>query len=136
MKRIILACFVLSLFFFNNFVVSALAKDEGGMSMSGCEERCANCQTMCEKTSEYVKKLGGKAASPERIKLLADCISICKTSHDFLSRGSQFHPDVCKVCADVCTACAKSCQELNDPKLKDCIAECKKCAASCHKMAG
>ena len=136
MKRIILACFVLGLFLLGGLMLSARAADEGGRSMSGCEQNCSSCQSMCEKSSQYVKKLAGKAATPERLKLFADCISICKTSHDFLKRGSQFHPEVCKVCADVCNACAKSCQELNDPKLKECIEECKKCADSCQKMAG
>ncbi len=135
MKRIILACFVLALFVLGGFVFSAQAKD-GGMSMAGCEEHCSTCQSKCEKAEEYVKGAGGKIASEKRLKLLADCASICKTSHDFLSRGSQFHPEVCKVCADVCNACAKSCEEANDPKLKDCMDECKKCAESCHKMAG
>ncbi len=137
MKRIFLALMLLGSFLAIGWSFgSAQAQNQGtGMSVSGCGMECSKCQALCEKSSSYVRSLGGKAASPERLKLFADCISICKTSKDFLARDSQFHPQVCGVCADVCNACAKSCEALNDPKLEECIKQCKKCTDSCRKMA-
>jgi hypothetical protein len=137
MKRMFLVLSVMGLFLtlcVGAFYSKAQSEQVKG-AMSGCEEQCVRCQTTCEKATAYIKKAGGKTASSQRLALLADCIAMCKTSAGFLGRDSQFHPKVCKLCADVCASCAKSCEELNDPKLKDCVEECKKCTESCNRMA-
>ena len=62
---------------------------------------------------------------------------VCRTSADFMRRGSAFHADTCSLCAKICADCAKSCDKFpDDTRMKACGAECRKCASSCQMMAG
>ena len=54
---------------------------------------------------------------------------------DFMSRGSPFHNQTCRVCAAVCDACADACQKTGDPIMARCAEACRACSKSCQEMA-
>jgi hypothetical protein len=81
--------------------------------------------------------MGGKHADASHIKLLADCVQICQTSADFMIRASDYHPQVCGVCADICDACADHCESMADGSdfMQRCADICRRCAESCRQMS-
>lgn len=96
-----------------------------------CKGDCGACARICEETLKYFNEKGGKYTDSKRVQLITDCIAICKLSADFKERKSEFAGSIQKACAEICAKCAKSCEELNDDKLKDCIAKCNNCAQMC-----
>jgi len=118
---------------FNPSLDAAFAADKGAKSAAECcQMTCSKCQKTCEEALKYCLSKGGKHAAKEHIDTLKDCIALCKASADLGSRGSKLTAKLREVCADACTACAKSCEALNDPKLKDCVTACNECAKSCE----
>jgi hypothetical protein len=105
--------------------------------MQRCLQNCTNCHMTCLQTSAYCLSKGGKHAEPAHIRLLLDCADICRTSADFMLRGSQYHNRVCGTCAEVCSACAKDCEQMGDDQtMQACADMCRRCADSCRQMAG
>ncbi len=129
MKRILFSLLMLlTLVAFN----PAFAADKSTKSAADCcQTTCSSCLKTCEDALKYCEKTGGKHASKEHIAALKDCIALCKASADLGSRNSKLVEKLRAVCADACTKCAKSCEALNDPKLKDCVTACNDCAKSC-----
>lgn len=129
-KFLMFAVMLLSFVSFVN-VTPAFA---GMPGMEACIKNCGDCAAACDKAlaAEQAK---GKSADAELTKVLADCSAICKTSEGMLKRGSEFHPKVCKVCADICAKCAELCEKSKDKAVRDCAKECRKCEDSCKKMA-
>src|ERR1700723_1022829 len=115
-------------------LVLAFALFAGGVAAiavdGGCATLCKSCSDMCAKNLQYFKKKGGKYTEASRVNTMKDCVKICDTTHDFKSRQSANNADVDKACGAICNKCAEVCTELNDPKLKDCIAMCKKCGTA------
>src|SRR5262249_57911026 len=71
------------------------------------------------------------------VRLLLDCAEICRTSADFMIRGSELHPHICRACAAVCARCADECDARGeDPYLAACSEICRRAALSCAEMAG
>jgi hypothetical protein len=71
------------------------------------------------------------------VRLLLDCAEICRTSADFMIRGSELHPHICRACAAVCARCADECDAMGeDPYMAACSEICRRCALSCAEMAG
>lgn len=97
---------------------------------------CWECRTECMKTLfHHCLVMGGKHAEPKHVKLMTDCIQICQTSADFMTRGSTLHASICGACADVCEACAASCEAIGGDEMKHCAELCRKCAKSCREMS-
>jgi hypothetical protein len=63
-----------------------------------------------------------------------DCATICATTADFMLHKSQFHKELCQLCATVCAACAEECARLDG--MEECVSACKACAASCQIVSG
>ena len=106
------------------------------VTMESCEAQCRKCQKICENTLGYCKKKGGKHTELKHLNVLQDCILVCKTSAEFLSRKSENHTRSCAFCAGICKICAKSCESMSEDKqMKACAEECRRCAASCEEMA-
>ena len=105
--------------------------------MLGCIKYCTNCHSLCTVTAMHCLHLGGPHAAPEHIRLLLDCAQICRTSADFMLRGSPLHERTCGVCAEVCQQCAEDCERVGggDQQMKQCADACRRCAESCRKMA-
>src|SRR5271156_5316883 len=126
MNRLFFVMLILG-FMLSIFQSPLLAKEA-----ASCASMCGDCSTMCKKNLESFLKKGGKYAEPERVNLMKDCIKICDTNADFLKRKSANSDKTDDACADICKKCATKCEELNDPKLKDCISMCKDCASACE----
>lgn len=105
--------------------------------MRRCIEDCSDCHNICVETVAHCLALGGKHAAPDHIRLLLDGADICRTSADFMLRGSDLHVRTCAVCAEVCDRCAQSCEQFADDALmRQCAESCRRCAESCRRMAG
>jgi hypothetical protein len=104
--------------------------------MQDCIQQCLKCQRVCLETMTYCLDKGGAHAEPGHIRLLLDCAEICRTSADFMLRGSDLHSLTCEVCAEICSECADDCESFEgDPRLRDCERVCRACADSCQAMA-
>lgn len=104
--------------------------------MRRCIDNCEDCHGICLETAMYCLRMGGPHAAPDHIRLLLDCAAACRTSADFMLRGSEFHGRVCAVCADVCERCAADCERFGgDEQMKACAEVCRRCAQSCREMA-
>ncbi|MFT3772627.1 MAG: four-helix bundle copper-binding protein [Minicystis sp.] len=90
----------------------------------------------CVDTAAYCLEMGGSHAAVEHIRLLLDCEQICRTTEDFMLRGSQQHASACTTCAEVCDACAASCEQFSgDAQMEACAKECRTCAETCRRAA-
>jgi hypothetical protein len=104
--------------------------------MKGCISNCLSCSAVCLQTVTYCLQKGGKHAALDHIRLLEDCVQICKTSADFMLRASPLHARTCAVCAEVCEKCAAECDKMGDDAvMKACADACRRCAESCRKMS-
>ena len=105
--------------------------------MEQCIQNCLDCHRACLEMVTYCLKLGGTHAEVEHISLLLDCAEICRTSADFMIRGSAMHRRICGVCADICERCAADCERMgaDDVHLKACAELCRRSAESCRQMA-
>lgn len=102
-----------------------------------CIEECQSCHEICLEAVAHCLQLGGKHAEAPHITTLLDCADICRTSADFMLRGSESHKRTCEVCAEVCERCAEDCERLSDDEMmRRCAEECRRCAESCRRMAG
>lgn len=105
--------------------------------MRACIDECHNCNDSCAETVTHCLEMGGEHAEPNHIRLLLDCAEICQTSANFMLRMSDFHGQVCGVCADVCERCAEDCERFGDDEvMQQCAEACRSCAQSCREMAG
>src|SRR5689334_14135614 len=87
--------------------------------MKNCISNCLSCAAVCLQTVTYCLQKGGPHAAADRIRLLEDCVQICKTSADFMLRGSPLHARTCGVCAEACERCATDCERMgDDPVMK------------------
>lgn len=104
------------------------------MEMNKAIVESLNCYKICTQTKVHCLEMGDEHADPDHINMLSDCAKICLTTADFMIRESEFHPDLCMICADVCESCAEDCDAFEDQFMKDCAAQCRKCAQECRHM--
>ncbi len=105
------------------------------LTMAECITRCLDCYRACTEAAGQCLAKGGKHADAPHQSLLRDCAEICRTSADFMVRGSQHHHLTCGVSAKICEACAVSCEALGDAEMKACAEACRRCAESCGAMS-
>src|SRR3546814_9126834 len=80
-----------------------------------CIELCQKCHDTCLETLVgHCLPMGGKHVEQTHVRLMLDCIDICRTSADFMHRSSPMHTLTCAACAEICEACAKSCDAVGD----------------------
>merc|ERR1711879_231499 len=103
--------------------------------MDECIKHCEHCHRQCLKTQTHCTMLGGKHVAPDHLKLLADCVEICRVSADFMVRGSPRHHLTCHACAAICERCAEDCERVGpqDKMMLDCAKACRECAAMCRE---
>ena len=104
-------------------------------AMQACIAMCTECHATCLKTAMRCLDMGGPHAAPHHIGLLLDCADICRTSADFMLRGSSMHAVTCGACAEICAACAEECGRFTEDFMQACAATCRRCAESCRQMA-
>ncbi len=94
------------------------------------------CVDHCRATLfDHCLPTGGAHVAPEHVERMMDCIEICRTAIDFMTRGSAQHGLVCGTCAEICLACADSCEQLDDAIMSRCADICRRCAEGCIGMA-
>lgn len=99
-----------------------------------CADICLECYRICNETLSHCLEKGGTHVESRHLALLLDCATICQTSADFLTRGSEQHMKTCNVCADICAECAEDCRRLGDKEMNRCADVCEQCARSCRDM--
>jgi hypothetical protein len=72
----------------------------------------------------------------ECIRLDHDCAATCFMAASFMSRGSQFAADLCRLCAEVCSACGDECRKHEVDHCQRCADACDACAEECRQMSG
>lgn len=108
--------------------------DVHGHDLTTCIAACSECSETCEEMIyQHCLKLGGKHVEPEHLKLMADCVEICRASAGFMRRGSPRHGAICLACAEICSACADDCERIGD--MDECVTTCRRCADICREMA-
>jgi hypothetical protein len=107
-------------------------------AMEQCIETCTNCHRTClETAARHFRGERQPQLSEALVRLLLDCADICRTSADFMIRGSELHQHTCRACAAICARCADECDKMGeDPYLAACAEICRRCAESCAEMAG
>ncbi len=107
------------------------------------EDRLQPCIKTCRDTREHVQKVlneyclqkGGDHADSLHVAMMMDCIEICQTAADFMTRNSPMHTAVCAAAAVICDACADSCASFEtDREMLHCADMCRACAQSCRTM--
>lgn len=110
---------------------------QAGQDLERCIENCTNCHRICLETAAmHFRGEGSRDISEAMVRLLIDCAEICRTSADFMIRGSEVHAHTCRACAAICERCADECDRMGaDPHMAACVEICRKCAESCREMA-
>ena len=104
--------------------------------MQECIQEFHRCHDSCTETVTHCLQMGGDHAQPDHIRLLLDCAEICQTSASFMLRVSDFHGQICGICAEICERCADDCERFGDDEMMQRCAEiCRSCANSCREMA-
>lgn len=99
-----------------------------------CIDACTACAKMCLGTAmTHCLETGGEHVQPQHLRLMLDCASLCRTVAELMLHKSQFHHELCGLCAKACDACAEDCAKLDG--MEDCVAACRACAEHCHMMA-
>lgn len=105
-------------------------------AMTECIDNCNACHTACLELATWALNEGGDLAKPSLIRLLYDCADICRTSADFMTRGSDLHAATCEACAKVCSTAADRLRETGGGEQVNRVVETlKACAGSCRGMA-
>jgi hypothetical protein len=101
-----------------------------------CIEACQRCAQECEHCADACLNEPEIQALAECMRLDRDCAQICWTAVAYMSRGSHFANDVCRLCAEVCDACAAECGKHELEHCRRCAEACLRCAEECRRMAG
>lgn len=103
---------------------------------ASCIEACARCAQACEHCANACLGEPGVQEMAECIRLDRDCAEICWGASAFMSRGSPFAADLCRVGAEICDACGAECEKHHHDHCQRCAEACRHCAEECRKMAG
>jgi hypothetical protein len=101
-----------------------------------CIEACTACAQECEHCADACLRESNVGKMAECIRLDRDCAEACWGAAAFMSRGSQFAQDFCRVCAEICEACGAECRKYKMDHCQRCADACERCAEECRKMAG
>ncbi len=97
---------------------------------------CRRCQDACLDTVTHALRRGGRYAGEDVVGALLDATDVCRTSIDFLRRGSPLRTRTCGVCAEICERAAEACKTFaEDPVMRACAEACRRCAAACREIA-
>jgi hypothetical protein len=100
-----------------------------------CIEACVNCAQACEHCATACLTETDIKSMAECIRLDRDCAEICWLAAGFMSRGSHFVEELCRVCAEICEACGAACRMHEHVHCQECADACERCAEECRRMA-
>ena len=103
---------------------------------AACIEACVQCAQECEHCADASLSEKNVAKMAECIRLDRDCAEICWTASAYMSRGSQFASDICRICAEICDLCGAECEKHEPDHCQRCAQACHRCAEECRQMAG
>lgn len=103
-----------------------------------CIDACVRCAQECEHCATACLGERDAASLANCIRLDADCAEMCWGVASFMSRGSEFAPDLCGMCAEICDVCAAECQKHASrmDHCRVCAEVCRNCAEECRQVAG
>lgn len=101
-----------------------------------CIDACVRCAQTCEHCAVACLNEPNIEKMAECIRIDQDCAKLCLLSVSFMSRGSQFAVDVCRLCAEVCEACGTECRKHEMDHCQACADACDICVEECRGMAG
>ena len=101
-----------------------------------CLDACIRCAAACENCHNACLQEKDVAKMAACIRLDKDCSEICWTTAAFMSRGSSFMQELCRVCAEICEACGAECRKHKMDHCQTCADACDRCAQECRRMAG
>lgn len=105
-------------------------------TMQDAIKNVQECHQICLETKKHCLEKGGEHAEAQHIGLLSDCAELCIASEHFMMKDSQYHGQVCGVCAEACAKCAESCESFSDDEqMQRCAEVCRRCEESCRSMA-
>jgi hypothetical protein len=97
---------------------------------------CRRCQDVCLDTVTHALRRGGRYAEEDVVGTLLDATDVCRTSLDFLRRGSPLRTRTSGVCAEICEAAAEACEAFaDDSVMRACAEACRRCAAASREIA-
>ncbi|MBP2159016.1 MULTISPECIES: four-helix bundle copper-binding protein [Asticcacaulis] len=104
--------------------------------MTQCIALCWECRDECQTALfDHCLTMGGDHVAKHHVTAMTDCIQVCQTAADAMTRQSPIHAAVCAACAEACEACAKSCEQIGDTQMQKCAEVCRRCAQSCREMS-
>ena len=71
------------------------------------------------------------------IQLDMECASVCYSTAQLMSLGSDRAKEFCRLCADICNECADACEKhakMGMEHCRECAVACRTCAAECIQM--
>jgi hypothetical protein len=98
-----------------------------------CMKSLLACHMLCLSTAMTRCLESDQPNRPQHFRLIADCAAACSFAADILAHKSQFHTQVCALCADICDTCAQDCESLGG--LEDCASACRDAAVRCRDLA-
>jgi len=101
-----------------------------------CIQACTTCAQECHHCADACLGEAGVTPLAECIRLDRDCAALCWLAAAFLSRGSRFADELCRLCADACDACSQECEKHEHQHCKRCAEACRACSEQCRQMAG
>lgn len=116
---------------------SEIAEERAQSALKDCIENCTRCSRSCLTLIPHCLSKGGEHASADHITMLQVCALMCETSAKLMLLDSEFHHDLCKICAEVCRSCERECKRLagTDSDMLECAQICGQCAESCERMS-
>jgi hypothetical protein len=103
-------------------------------SVSACIDACLDCHKVCLGLAmTHCLETGGDHIAPPHFRMMVDCAAVCATTADFMLHKSQFHRELCGLCATVCGECADDCADMEG--MEECVAACRACAQACATTA-
>src|SRR5262245_51440963 len=101
-----------------------------------CIEACVRCAQECHHCADACLGEADVARLAECIRLDRDCPATCWMAAAFMSRGSRFQDELCRLCADACDACSVECEKHEHEHCRRCAEACRACSEQCRQMAG
>lgn len=98
---------------------------------------CDSCANFSAKTLNYCVSKKGEYGKATLTNALKDCIGACKSTSDFIARGSKYQKDSAAITIKACNELIKACGGSGvsgDVQMKACADECRKCAGNLDKI--
>ena len=100
-----------------------------------CIDACLRCSAICDYCASACLKEPHLEMLAHCIQLDLECATICATTAELLSLGSEQAKAFCELCAIACERCAEECSSHEHEHCRKCAEACRVCAEECWKMA-